>query len=233
MARAPSRLRGPLLLLTGLALGGAGGLGAAWVAHERLSPKAPPCRPSAPFRAMQAHDGPVALLIGNSQVFDGDWRPGDALAVNCGRQGMLAAEGLAAAPALPGIDPDAVLVGFGAVEALRGADAAAFAQDYDALLERLRARWPDARIIAMTVPPMRADAPDLPGTAPRAAAAAPAFSTEIRAAAAAHGIAILDAGAALGIGDAPPPAALSHDGVHLSAAGYAALSRALGAMIAP
>lgn len=221
-----------LCLAVGAGIGGAL-FGPSWPLGWPLASARPICRPSAAPLAATLHDGPVALLFGNSQLYDGDWRLGPALAVNCARQGLTAAEGLAMVAALPPVDPDLILLGFGAVEALRGADPTRFAESYGALVDALQARWPQARLVAMTVPPMRpgGGAVHRSAAGPGAAAAVAPLSAAIRAEAARRGLPVLDAAAALGVADAPPSETLSHDGVHLSGEGYARLSAALRAAI--
>jgi lysophospholipase L1-like esterase len=135
-------------------------VGAFWAGRFFAPDAQPPrliCRPSAPALA----GGQSVLLFGNSQLHDGDWHFPGALAVNCAQQGLTLRAGLALMPDLPPITPDAIIIAFGAVEALQAAarnampDGAAFAQDMTALLVYLRARWPDAVLIVSAVPPMR------------------------------------------------------------------------------
>jgi hypothetical protein len=151
----------------------------------------------------------AVLLFGNSQLHDGDWRFPGALAVNCARQGMTLRAGLAAANRLPDVAPAVVIVGFGAVEALQAAsrgaavDADAVARDMGTLLGHLRARWPEADLIILAVPPMR---PALLPAARRNAARIGAINDAIARA----------AGAAL-------LATMTYDGVHLTEAAYALL----------
>ena len=189
----------------------------------RVERPAPPliCRPSMPERAAVGRR--AVLLFGNSQLHDGDWRFPGALAVNCARQGMTLRAGLAAADRLPDVAPAVVIVGFGAVEALQAAsqgaavDADAVARDMGALLGHLRARWPEAELIILAVPPMR---PALLPATRRNAARIGAINDAIARAA---GAALLDPADALPVDEGGLLATMTYDGVHLTEAAYALL----------
>lgn len=121
------------------------------------------CRPSNPPAFVARHPGTRLLLVGNSLLFDHDWRVPGAIVVNCARQGLTARAALDKLAEIPGIAPDMILLGFGSVEAYRAAKADLplpvddFAEAAKALVEALRARWPEADILFLTVP-------DWPGT---------------------------------------------------------------------
>lgn len=116
------------------------------------------CRPSFPDRALGDYDGPVLLLWGNSLLFDNGWRDTGAEPVNCARQGLTAAQALRLTDDLPGPAPDTILVAFGSVEAVAATqadatvDAASFGAAVAAIISRLSARWPRARILLASVP---------------------------------------------------------------------------------
>jgi lysophospholipase L1-like esterase len=212
-------IRGPALRAAIAAALLAGGIMAG-----RLSVTSAPapliCRPSAPERA--AIGRRAVLLFGNSQLHDGDWRFPGALAVNCARQGMTLREGLAAAPDLPEVAPAVVILGFGAVEALRApgagraVDADAIARDMADLLGGLRARWPEAELIVSAIPPMR---PDLLPQSLRGAARIDAINAALARAGAAAGAAVIDP--ALPVDAGGLSRAMTHDGVHLTETAYA------------
>jgi hypothetical protein len=179
------------------------------------------CRPSAPERA--AIGRRAVLLFGNSQMHDGDWRFPDALAVNCARQGMTLRAGLEVVDRLPDVAPAVVVLGFGAVEALRAAgqgaviDAGPVAQDMGVLLGCLRARWPGAELIVLGVPPMR---PGLLPPAHRSAAQIGPLNAAIAQVAAASGTTFTDPAEALPVDDDGLLATMTHDGVHLTEVAY-------------
>jgi lysophospholipase L1-like esterase len=210
---------------TVLAAAIAAALLAAGFAAGRLSIErpAPPltCRPSAPERA--AIGRRAVLLFGNSQMHDGDWRFPGALAVNCARQGMTLRAGLAIADRLPDVSPAVVVLGFGAVEALRAAgqgaviDADAVARDMGVLLGRLRARWPRAELVVLGVPPIR---PGLLPPARRGAAQIGPLNAAIAQAAQMAGATFADPAEALPADEGGLSAAMTHDGVHLTEAAY-------------
>jgi lysophospholipase L1-like esterase len=175
----------------------------------------------------------TALLFGNSQLHDGDWRFPGALAVNCARQGMTLQEGLAVARQLPDIAPAVVIVAFGAVEALRAADRGAsidliaFARDMDALLLDLRARWPAAELVVLAVPPMRPAL--LPWDRQEAARIGGVNAVIARAA----GAAVLDPADALPTDQDGLLATMTYDGVHLTQDAYALVQTQIIAASAP
>jgi lysophospholipase L1-like esterase len=188
---------------------------------ERPAPPHLTCRPSLPERATLGQR--TALLFGNSQLHDGDWRFLGALAINCARQGMTLRAGLAVADQLPDVTPTVVIVGFGAVEALRAAgqggqvDVDAFARDMAALLGDLHARWPGAELIALGVPPMR---PALLPAPRRCAARLDPLNGVMTRIAQAAGAIFVDPAEALPTDEGGLLAAMTYDGVHLTEAAY-------------
>ena len=139
--------------------GGLGALAAAWTLERaRDEPVARPlaCRPSLPAHAFQEADGPVVLYLGNSLVFDHDWNIAGTAPVNCGRQGMVAAD-LDAAQ-LPETAPGLVVVGFGTVEILRASgagtsvDLASFEHSIVSVLETVQRRYPAVPVMVLGVP---------------------------------------------------------------------------------
>jgi lysophospholipase L1-like esterase len=210
-----------------LAAGLAGALLGRTLAPARSAGEAPLCRPSAPALAAARHDGPVVLMLGNSQIFDGNWDLGPSLVINCARQGQTAEAALRTVSALPELDADAIVLGFGAVEAIRDGraiDPDAFRNRMEALIGSLRARWPAARLLVATVPPMRSDL--LPDRYRAASEAVTPLSAALRALAGGRsGIRISDPARVMATDAGGLSAAMSHDGIHLTPAAYALWSR--------
>ncbi|MFZ3584785.1 SGNH/GDSL hydrolase family protein [Loktanella sp. DJP18] len=181
------------------------------------------CRPSAPTLAEAHHYGASILMFGNSQIYDGNWNLGLTLPINCARQGLTARAAINLVPTLPVIDPDAILLGFGAVEVLQAGSAvnpATFEYELTTLVEAMAARWPKARILVATVPPMRRQL--LPTTRGSAATTATALSEAARAVAAAQtGTRLIDLSNILPVDADGLMEAMTHDGVHLTPAAYA------------
>jgi lysophospholipase L1-like esterase len=206
-------------MLAGAALAGAFAIGRTSV--DRPGVQAPVCRPSAAARA--AIDRRTALLFGNSQIHDGDWRFPGVLTVNCARQGMTLHSALSVAGSLPEVAPTVVILGFGAVEALQAADRGAApdtdaaARDMAALLGDLHARWPGAELIVLGTPPMR---PALLSSNRRSAARLGPLNAAIERAAQSAGAKMLDPAAVLPADDGGLSSAMTHDGVHLTEAAY-------------
>lgn len=150
-----------LLMLVSLALGlGLGGV--FWPRTDAPAPPSVTCRPSHPPQALAEAPEPVVLLWGNSLLFDHSWDSAGFVAVNCARQGMTLADALLASSALPQMRLEAILLTFGSVELIRPGpiDTNAWAQDMTTLVTNLRARYPQARILATTIPTgTRADTP--------------------------------------------------------------------------
>jgi hypothetical protein len=131
-----------------------------WLAVQR--PAAPEvevvCRPSLPA-LYGAHDArPVLLMLGNSLLFDADWSLPGIASVNCARQGLVARDAAPLVPRLPNMDPAAILLGFGTVEAYRAlltgqpADPVAFEAAMTDLIGGLQARWPEAHVLVSGAP---------------------------------------------------------------------------------
>lgn len=168
-------------------------------------------------------------MLGNSLVFDGDWDLGQALGVNCARQGLTAAAAVPHLDALPDVNPDAILLVFGTVEAIReqaSVDIPAFRQTMTRMVAQLRNRWPRAHLIIATVPPMRVGL--LPDRHKGAVEAIGALSFALRSLAE-TGIAIQlnDPWTFLPRDEGGLKAAMTHDGVHLTPTAYALWSQAV------
>jgi hypothetical protein len=111
---------------------------------------APVCRPSVP-ELVDPGDAALVLYLGNSLVFDHDWVLPGTLAVNCARQGMLAAR--LRVSDLPDVRPALIVLGFGTVELMQGKpDATAFAETMAGHIAALRQRFPEAQILLLGVP---------------------------------------------------------------------------------
>ena len=143
-------VRGVWLGLVGLAFFAGLGMGLLWERQAPAPHAGPVCRPSSPAEI----SGPPAILFwGNSLAFDADWPLDGHQAVNCARQGLTASAALPLLDTLPAITPEAVVLVFGTVELVRGpVDANAFQADLLAIADTLRAKAPDAAIIALGLP---------------------------------------------------------------------------------
>ncbi|MEL6791997.1 MAG: GDSL-type esterase/lipase family protein [Pseudomonadota bacterium] len=207
----------------------------------RWSAAAPPaplvCRPSAPEIAAAAAspDGPVALMIGNSQLHDRDWTFPRAFTVNCARQGLTARRAHPLIAGLPPIAPDVVFIAFGAVELSRAAlrdaapDAAAFAAEIAAVRDELRRRWPEAELVFAGVPPLRPRlfAPGSIGVAPEDVA--PLNSGLAALAAETENAAFADTASWLSSDEGGLAREMTYDGLHLTQAAYEIWETGLGA----
>ena len=190
----------------------------------RLSAPAPPdsaqmvCRPSAPALATAQRTDPVMLFYGNSLIHDHDWDIPDRQNVNCARQGLSLQQGVRLAKDLPEIAPQQIVLGFGSVELLRSRlsgtapDVEAFETHANALVRHLSDRWPEARIIWITVPQIGDD--DDIRHARALSAAAPAKISNLD---------CLNIDAALSLSSK----STSYDRLHLTAAAYTYLEQAL------
>lgn len=225
-SKLPARL-GAALLGLGLAFGAGH-----WTARRTAPDPAvvPVCRPSAPQRAADHAGTPLVLLLGNSLVFDHDWRIPGVTVANCARQGLVARDAPGLVAALPAMAPGTVVLGFGSVEALRAGLAghpiapAAFDTAARAVTQAVRARWPGAGLVWLTLPetgpgPIRpGDVETLNGILAALAAADP-------------GVRLLDVNRPPATGpDAPVP--VSYDGVHLAERTYLGWERALADLVA-
>ena len=208
--------------------------GAGFGTGHRLAREAPPphpspvCRPSAPQLAADHAGLPIMPFIGNSLLFDHDWRIDGALAAICARQGLLAREAPALIASLPGMAPEMVVFGFGTVEVLRAGladrqiDPAGFAQAAQDITRSPRARWPEARLVWLRIP-RTGSGPIRP---PDVLALNDALTGVL---VAAHpGAILLDTGPLSSGGPVMP----SYDGIHLTAPGYLAWERALARLVA-
>jgi hypothetical protein len=215
---------GAALLGLGLAFGAGH-----WTAHEASTGHSQPpvCRPSAPQRAADHAGTPILLFLGNSLIFDHGWRIKGATAVNCARQGLVARDAPALIEALPEMMPAMVVLGFGSVEALRAAgqgdtpvDPAGFGLAVRDVTGAVRARWPGATIVWLTVPE--------PGPGPIRSDDVGALNAVLAAVAAADpAVTLLDVNHPPLAGPAGP---VSYDGVHLAEAVYAGWERALSTL---
>jgi hypothetical protein len=185
------------------------------------------CRPSLPVQASAQDKRPVVLLLGNSLIFDHNWRLPGFSTVICARQGLTLD---AALPLLPQqldrmalLNPVQIIIGFGSVELIRAAhtntapDLARFETDAQTLVDDLNARWPNAALRWISVPGLSDE------TSP-AHWPDPAHIVQMNTALRARlGPDLLDTDAAISL----PPAEASYDGVHLSALAYGRLETAL------
>ncbi len=125
-----------------------------------MAPNAPglTCRPSAPALVAEHTGQPALLIFGNSLLFDHGWRVPGFLPVNCARQGLTAAEALPLMAGFGDLMPEAILLGFGSVEALRAVLTETvvapdiFGAEMDRLLSEMQARWPEVPIHLASVP---------------------------------------------------------------------------------
>lgn len=108
------------------------------------------CRPSDPARAVQASAAVPILYLGNSLVFDHDWQIAGSIAINCARQGARATD--IPVDDLPQVLPRIIVLGVGTIEILQAVPVEQAAQEIETLLQRLRSRFPDARLVLLAAP---------------------------------------------------------------------------------
>ncbi|WP_420862200.1 SGNH/GDSL hydrolase family protein [Algirhabdus cladophorae] len=108
------------------------------------------CRPSSPEKL---GDQPAVLFWGNSLAFDGDWPLDGFVSVNCGVQGLTAQAAVELTPSLPDLDFAAVVIIFGTVELIRGAESPEiFRASVNDVLDQLGQKYPKAKFVALGVP---------------------------------------------------------------------------------
>ena len=216
------------MLLTGGALLLVAGI--AFMAGRKMAAPGPvplACRPSAPVLAAAAARAEwTVLMLGNSQLHDHDWVFPGAFVINCARQGLSANTARPLLPGLPDLQPDTIIVAFGAVELQRAGlkrqalDPGDFARTLHGLVSDLQGRWPDSGIVLAGVPPMR---PGWfpPGRAPDGETRL-AMNRDLATIAQASGkVRFSDPDTRLPVDAGGLTETMTHDGLHLTPAAYA------------
>lgn len=196
------------------------------------------CAGPAPFECRNdaapgtSTSAPQVLMVGNSLIFDHVWRLEERNALVCAKQGATLADfqrgGLP-----PAANPDTIVAAFGTVEVVQSApeapDIEAFESDLTRFVSEVRARWPSARLLLLTAPPINAELFRDLEIDPHAIGL---MNDAIRKVARTQGGVVIETGAALAAGGAPFDEAMTSDGVHLRPLAYERWESAIEAALA-